>query len=86
MIVQWITRSIEILVTGVVLSLALVTSAYCQGVPNSEVATESEEEIEEIRVYGYKSLLRLQLEVYEAEDAYFDLFNSVNMFQILAKI
>jgi hypothetical protein len=57
---------------GVLLSLALVTSGHCQSVSDSEVLPDSEEEIEEIRVYGDKSLLRLQLDVYEAEDAYFD--------------
>ena len=78
MIVQWIARSSEILIMGGLLSLALVTSGHCQSVPDSEVVPEPEEEIEEIRVYGDKSLLRLQLEVYEAEDAYFDLFNLLN--------
>ena len=57
MIVQWIARCSETLITGVVLSLALVTSGYSQSVPDSEEATEPEEEIEEIRVYGHKSLL-----------------------------
>ena len=78
MILQWIARSSEILIAGVLLSLALVTSGHCQSVSDSEVLPDSEEEIEEIRVYGDKTLLRLQLGVYEAEDAYFDFFNSLN--------
>ena len=78
MLVQRLTRSSAILIAGVVLSLALVTSGHSQSVPDPEEAPEPEEEIEEIRVYGHKSLLSLRLEVYEAEDAYFDLFNSLN--------
>ena len=78
MIPRWIIRCSEILITGTVLSLALVTSGNCQSVPNSEAAPEAGEEIEEIQVYGHKSLLHLRLDIYEAEDAYFDLFNSLN--------
>ena len=39
---------------------------------------ESSESIEEIIVYGNKSLAALRREVYKAEENFFDLFNSLN--------
>jgi hypothetical protein len=45
----------------------------------SETAeTESSESIEEIIVYGEKSVGDLRREVYKAEENFFDLFNSLN--------
>jgi hypothetical protein len=42
------------------------------------VEQESSESIEEIIVYGDKSLHDLRLEVYKAEENFFEVFNSVN--------
>jgi hypothetical protein len=42
------------------------------------VETESSESIEEITVYGERSLGELRREVYKAEENFFDLFNSLN--------
>jgi hypothetical protein len=42
------------------------------------VEQESSESIEEITVYGDKSLHDLRLEVYKAEENFFEVFNSVN--------
>ena len=78
MIVQWITRSSATLITGVVLSLALVTSGHCQSPSNSEAESDNAEPIEEIRVYGEKSLLRMRHEADIAEEVFFDQFNALN--------
>jgi len=42
------------------------------------LSPEPAETIEEIVVYGDKSLVQLRIEMYKAEDAFFDLFNSLN--------
>ena len=42
------------------------------------VEAESSESIEEIVVYGEKSISALRREVYKAEENFFDLFNSLN--------
>jgi hypothetical protein len=42
------------------------------------VEQESSESIDEITVYGDKSLHALRLEVYKAEENFFEVFNSVN--------
>jgi hypothetical protein len=64
--------------TGVVLLLAFAQVGLCQtnSVQHSEPA--SSDVLEEIIVYGEKSLTRLRRERYRAEENFFDLFNSLN--------
>ena len=78
MIIRWAARSSEILITGALVSLALITSGNCQNPSNSEAEADDAETIEEIRVYGTKSLLRMRHEVDIAEEVFFDQFNALN--------
>lgn len=64
--------------TAVVLLFALTPLGMCRIAAAQEGEPEPAETIEEIVVYGNKSLVRLRLELYKAEDAVFDLFNSLN--------
>ena len=75
---DWAARSSATLITGGVLSLALVTSGHCQSPSNPEAASDNAEPIEEIRVYGDKSLLRMRHEVDIAEEVFFDQYNALN--------
>ena len=62
--------------TGVLLFLALPLSGECQ---SDAVQTQySSELIEEIVVLGYKSLIDLKHEMYEAEETLYGIFNSFN--------
>ena len=64
--------------TAVVLLFALTPLGMCRIAAAQQVEPEPAETIEEIVVYGHKSLVRLHLELYKAEDAVIDLFNSLN--------
>jgi hypothetical protein len=64
--------------TAVVLLLALTPLGMCRIAAAQQVEPEPAETIEEIVVYGHKSLVRLHRDLYKAEDAVFDLFNSLN--------
>ena len=62
--------------TGVLLLLALPLSGECQS--DAVQTQESSELIEEIVVWGYKPLINLKFEMYEAEEALYKVFNSLN--------
>jgi hypothetical protein len=63
--------------TGVLLLLVLPLSGECQ---SDRVQTEEPSEpIEEIVVRGNKSLIKLKHEMYEAEEALYDLYNLLNI-------
>jgi hypothetical protein len=62
--------------TGALLLLVLPLSGECQ--TDTGPTEESSEPIEEIVVRGYKTLIVLQHEMYEAEEALYDIFNSLN--------
>jgi hypothetical protein len=64
--------------TAVVLLFALAPLSMCRIAAAQEGEPEPAETIEEIVVYGNKSLVQLHLELYKAEDAVIDLFNSLN--------
>ena len=64
--------------TAVVLLFALAPLSMCRIAAAQEGEPEPTETIEEIVVYGNKSLVQLRRELYNAEDAVFDLFNSLN--------
>jgi len=61
-----------------VLSLALSPAAVCQTAPIDEVDQPPSETVEEIIVYGDKSMSILRFEMNHAADITFDLFNSLN--------
>ena len=58
------------------LLVALPMSGDCDD--NATQSYESSEQIEEIVVRGYKSLISLKREMYDAEDAVHELYNSLN--------
>jgi len=62
--------------TGIVLLLVMPVSGVCQS--ESAQAEEPPGPIEEVIVRGSKSIIDLKHEMYEAEDALYDLFNSLN--------
>ena len=65
-----------VVATGVVSLLVLPVSSACQS--ESVQAEESSEAIEEVIVRGSKTLVKLKHEMYRAEDALYDLYNSLN--------
>ena len=73
-----ITSSLAQMAGAFVLMLAFVPVGMCQTDQVEEAEPESSESIEEITVYGDKSLHDLRLEVYMAEENFFEVFNSVN--------
>ena len=64
--------------TAVVLLLALVPVGMCQTASVQKEEPAPSDTIDEITVYGDKSLRKLHRELYKAEDAVIDLFNSLN--------
>jgi hypothetical protein len=62
--------------TGALLLLVLPLSGECQS--DAVQTQESSELIEEIVVRGYKPLINLKFEMYEAEEALYKVFNSLN--------
>ena len=80
---QVLTMKITSLVANVsgafalVLALAPVGMSQTANFEDSE--TESSESIEEIIVYGEKSIGDLRRDVYEAQENFFELFNSLNL-------
>lgn len=62
----------------VTLTVALVPVAYSQAPSKENDGQDSSEPIEEIVVVGEKSLTKLRLELYKAEDNAYALFNAIN--------
>jgi hypothetical protein len=65
---------------GIVVALLLVLplTGFCQSTSDEEMQEAPPEELEEIVVYGQRSLTELRLETFRAEDDFYDLFNSMN--------
>jgi hypothetical protein len=76
MFVQCAFKNIVVVTMGVVLLLVLPLSGVCQSEPPQ--AEESAQTIEEVIVRGSKPLIKLKHEMYRAEEALYDLFNSLN--------
>jgi len=72
------SRFNEFAVSAVILMLAQIPAGFCQtdSPPDSELPPP--DEIEEIIVYGEKSMTQLRLELHRAEENFFDVFNSLN--------
>lgn len=77
MILQRIFKNIVIVTSGITLLFGLPMPGVCQSEPIP--AEEPPRMIEEVIVLGSKSLFDLKLEMYRAEEALYDLFNSLNM-------
>ena len=78
MFFQGISRIGRSCATVVVLMPALVPVGFCQTTSNQEDEQVSSKKVEEIVVYGEKSLTQLRLELHRAEDKAYALFNSLN--------
>jgi molybdenum-dependent DNA-binding transcriptional regulator ModE len=63
---------------GPVVLLTLMAEGRCQDESPHDADVEPTETIEEIVVYGSKTLLQLRLDLYLAEEVVFELFNSLN--------
>jgi hypothetical protein len=63
---------------GAVLLLALSPVGLCQSAPPTDDSEPAPEETEEIIVYGEMNLIHLKYETYRTEEAFLDLFNSLN--------
>jgi len=64
--------------TGAIISLTLTSAGMCQTASNEEVAVEYVDTLEEITVYGRKSLHLLREDVIKAEEQIFGVFNELN--------
>ena len=73
-----ITFSLAQTAGAFVLMLAFAPVGMCQTDQVEEAQPESSESIEEIIVYGNKSLNALRREIYKAEENFFEVFNSLN--------
>ncbi len=62
----------------IVLNFGLVSVGICQTTAVEEMTPEAEKTPDEIIVYGEKSIIILQNELYRAEESFFDLFNTLN--------
>jgi hypothetical protein len=63
---------------GFALMLSVVPVGMCQTTSTAESQPASSETLEEITVYGDKSLTRLRHELYRAEEDFFAVFNDLN--------
>ena len=71
-------RIVEHCTAGIALMLALVPIGLCQTTPEQESEQASSDTMEEIVVYGDKSIVLLRREFHRAEENFFDVFNSLN--------
>ncbi len=75
---QYAFRTVAFYTMGTLFLLALTSVGRCQNTSTVAENSGPTEPIEEIVVYGSKSLLQFRLDLYKAEEAVFDLFNSLN--------
>jgi len=78
MLLRRISRIVRFCAMVVPLTLAFVPAGFCQAISGQPDQAGPSEAIEEIVVYGEKSLIQLRLEVHKAEDKVFAMFNSLN--------
>lgn len=64
--------------TGCLLVLSVALATLCQVGFAQEKTAEASESVEEIVVYGEKSLSNLRSEMYGTEEDFFDVFNALN--------
>lgn len=65
-------------IAGALSILAFSSVAVGQSLSQTDDSEPVSEEIEEIIVYGEMNLIQLKYEIYRAEEAFLDLFNSLN--------
>jgi hypothetical protein len=75
-ILQRISNNMAVVTTVALMLLGLPATGACQGEPAP--AEQQPGVMEEVIVWGSKSLIDLKLEMIEAEDTLFELFNSFN--------
>ena len=73
-----VTSATARMASAIVLMFALVRVGTCQTTTAEDSAAESSETVEEIIVYGERSLIHLRQEVYAAEENFFAVFNLLN--------
>ena len=78
MSLRCIFRVGSVVTTGAVLLLALAPIGMCQTTPVQKEEPVPSETIDEITVYGDKSLQVLRQELYRAEDNAYNVFNLLN--------
>ncbi len=78
MFLQHIFRTGKDCMTGAMLLLVLSPAGLCQTASDAETNPAPSEAIDEITVYGAKSLLQLRHDVYRAEEDVYAVFNSLN--------
>jgi hypothetical protein len=78
MSLQHVLRVTKILTTAAALLFAVTSVSRCQTASAQEVEPAPSDKIEEIIVYGDKSLRRLRNDVYKAEKKAIVMFNSLN--------
>lgn len=71
-------RDVEHCTAGVLLILAFVPVGLCQTTVEQESVQASSDAMEEVIVYGDKSLVILRKEFYRAQETFFDVFNWLN--------
>lgn len=69
-----VRRSVRTLAKGVV----LVLTVSCPAALAQHQSAQDTNDIEEITVYGEKSLLELRSDFYDAQESFFSVFNSLN--------
>lgn len=66
-------------VAGAALLLALATAGFCEDATEQNTRPAQDESIDEVTVYGTKSLNTLRIELRRAEEKVFVLFNEFNL-------
>ena len=65
-------------IAEIVLLFALVSVGMCQTASDQEAESASSDTVDEITVYGSKSIIRLRHEFYSVEEDFFDMYNILN--------
>lgn len=66
-------------VAGTTLLLTLATAGLCQDTTEQDSQPAQDETIDEVTVYGTKSLHTLRIELHRAEEKVFAMFNELNL-------
>ena len=64
--------------TGAVLMLALPQFGLCQVTPFQDISDDDIDALDEIVVYGQPTLRQLRKKIYETEESFYDLYNSLS--------
>lgn len=78
MILQRTIQVVKSAAPTVALTLALIPAAFCQTTSVQDDELPPLDQVEEIVVYGKKSMTQLRAELHRAEENFFTVFNSLN--------